>query len=362
MAHTRMNVEAHLSASWPLEHLEYVVRCPVCDASRRDAELQDLEDRTFGTAPGKWTLYRCLECHARYLDPRPDAKSIHLAYENYYTHGFATADAPSTGSKWLQVALTNGYRNHLFGTRFQPSLGIAPVVAPLFGKRAARIRAEARGIEKLRGTDRRILDVGCGSGQFLAFAKQMGWQPYGVEPDPVAADVARRLGIDVLANHVPDLNQAYANWFDAVTLSHVIEHAHNPIEMLVHCRRVLKPGGYLWLETPNIDSAGYEFFGRHWRGLETPRHLVLFSSQSLRVALQKSGFEQVSILPCIDATKHMFRRSAIQQAGRIAEVDRGALSREINERLRIQIRHARSIVRQAPERSELVVATAYRAG
>src|SRR5688572_13413198 len=174
-----MNAETDVSNEWPREHLEHVVRCPVCDGLRREVELQDIEDTTFGTAPGKWTLQRCLDCRTAYLDPRPDAKSIHLAYASYYTHDIVAADAPATGGKWLQAALMNGYRNHLFGTNFQPSLSIAPFVAPLFAKRSARIRAQARGIEKLRGTDRKILDVGCGSGQFLAFTKLMGWRAYG---------------------------------------------------------------------------------------------------------------------------------------------------------------------------------------
>ena len=346
-------------SEWPAEHIEHVRHCPVCGGTRREEELRDLEDRTFGTAPGKWTLQRCLGCRAAYLDPRPDEASIHLAYQNYYTHEAAEDPAETTGN-WLETALANGYRNHLFGTRFQPSLDLAHVIAPFFAKRSARIRVQARGIEKLRGSDRKVLDVGCGSGQFLAFAKQMGWQAFGVEPDPMAADVVRNLGVDILADRVSNLDRSYDGFFDAVTLSHVIEHAHDPIDMLAHCYRVLQPGGYLWLETPNIDSVGYEMYGRHWRGLETPRHLVLFNAQSMRIALQRAGFEKIHALPCLDAAKHMLKRSAMSQTGRIAEVERGPLSGDARKRVKVETKKARSIVRRNPERAEFIVMAAHR--
>jgi SAM-dependent methyltransferase len=351
-----------LQDAWSIENLEWVARCPVCGSGRRTEELSGLQDRTFGTAPGVWVLHRCLECRAAFLDPRPDRNSIHLAYTKYYTHEPADVSASSSKKKSVRAALENGYRNYLFGTRLSPSLAFGRFVAPLFSQRAARIRAQGRGIESVQGIDRKVLDVGCGSGGFLAFAKRMGWQAYGVEPDPIATDVARKEGIEVLADQVTELDASLDGFFDAVTLSHVIEHAHDPIEMLSHCHRVLKPGGYLWVETPNTDSFGYELYGRNWRGLETPRHLVLFNAESIRVALGRAGFTRITLLPCRDVTKYMFRRSAAQQAGRIAEVDLTPLPSGVAKHVEAAMHDARSLVRWQPHRSEFVVATAYRDG
>jgi len=73
----------------------------------------------------------------------------------------------------------------------------------------------------------------------------------------------------------------------------VVEHASDPILVLEHCFRLLKPGGKLWLETPNIDSRGRLRFQSNWRGLEPPRHLVLFNRQSLHAALKQVGFTDV---------------------------------------------------------------------
>jgi 2-polyprenyl-3-methyl-5-hydroxy-6-metoxy-1,4-benzoquinol methylase len=69
--------------------------------------------------------------------------------------------------------------------------------------------------------------------------------------------------------------------FDAITLSHVIEGVHDQVATLKSCWRLLKPGGYLWIETPNIYSYGHSRYGGNWRGLEPQRHLALFNWRSL---------------------------------------------------------------------------------
>lgn len=78
--------------------------------------------------------------------------------------------------------------------------------------------------------------------------------------------------------------------YDVITLSHVIEHVGDPNDALLRLQGALKPGGRLWLETPNLGSLGYRLFGRNWRGLEPPRHLVLFNPRSLRESLARAGF------------------------------------------------------------------------
>jgi 2-polyprenyl-3-methyl-5-hydroxy-6-metoxy-1,4-benzoquinol methylase len=78
--------------------------------------------------------------------------------------------------------------------------------------------------------------------------------------------------------------------FDVITLSHVIEHVHDVGGTLRACHRLLKPGGRLWLETPNVAALGHKVFGVNWRGLEAPRHLVLFSAPALKQLLQDAGF------------------------------------------------------------------------
>src|SRR5208283_4697550 len=113
---------------------------------------------------------------------------------------------------------------------------------------------------------------GCGDGRFLALMRDAGWDVYGIEPDPVAAKVAQReLGTSVTVGALEDAGFP-DEAFDAVTLSHVIEHVHDPVALLAECRRVLKPDGSVVIVTPNIRSLGHQKFQSLWRGLEPPRH------------------------------------------------------------------------------------------
>jgi len=353
-----MTAELHdLAQPWP-GALEEVARCPVCADALRVQEQADLQDRSFAAAPGTWRLQRCLGCQALYLDPRPDGQSLHLAYRNYYTHA---APASFEGAlARLKKALTNGYRNRLFATSLRPSLALGGVVTPLFPARAARIRGEDRGLGRALAAGQRLVDVGCGNGQFLQWARELGWSVYGVEMDAAAAAVARAHGIEILGSHLHELGPAHEGTFEAITLSHVIEHVYDPIDTLRHCWRLLKPGGYLWIQTPNAGSVGYEIYGAHWRGLEPPRHLVMFNAAVLRSCLERVGFERVRLLPPDEDPEHIFTLSASMQLGRIAEKDSRPLPQAVRKGIRAAARRARALVRRNPERSEFITAVANR--
>jgi SAM-dependent methyltransferase len=256
--------------------------------------------------------------------------------------------------------LGNSYRNRLFGTHLRPSLAVAGWVAPLFRNTAARIRQEDRGLGPAHDTERRLLDVGCGRGEFFLCARQLGWRCYGVEFDGTAAALARQYGGEILGSQVQDLGPAYHGFFDAITVCHVIEHVYDPLELLRLCRRLLRPGGYLWVETPNAESVGYELYGSHWRGLEPPRHLVLFNTLALRMSLERAGFERTRSLEPREVTERLFLYSEAIRLGLIAEKDQYVLSRETVARAKAAARRARAATRRDPRRSEFITMIAYR--
>lgn len=339
--------------------LEAVSECPACGDHRRADELEGLQDLSFGAASGLWALKRCLGCQVLYLDPRPHPVSLHLAYRQYYTHHRPTAALRGWVSR-LKQALKDGYRNRYFGTRLRPALAAGALVVPLFPKIAAIIRSEDRGLGRPQRPQSRVLDVGCGSGQFLTLARLLGWMPYGIEPDAAAAAVARAQGCDILARDVRELDARYEQLFDVVTLSHVIEHLYDPVDTLRHCLRVLKPGGQIWLETPNIQSMGYEIYGRSWRGLEAPRHLVLFNQAALCSCLERAGFERVRVLPPRELGNDLYRFSATMQLGKIAERDAESLPRVVHVEIDRAMKRARRAVSHDPTRAEFIAAVGYR--
>ena len=297
---------------WPANELERVVSCPVCKSRVREDMHKGLVDNVFYCAPGKWNSWRCVECRACYLDPRPTPESIHSAYSTYYTHQSVATKTTYDSLDWLRRVrrrLVNGYTNWRFSTREQPAALLAGPLLWFSWMQRRRLDREYRDLPRLPAIGGSLLDVGCGSGSFLGIARSCGWSTVGVDPDPKACMNARSQGFEVHEGGIGHFD-GQSNVFDVITMSHVIEHVHDPVATLKACNRLLKPGGQLWLETPNIDSLGHWRYGRDWRGLEPPRHLVLFNQSSLTTALSRVGFLSIQsnvgpspLLPMVKASE-----------------------------------------------------------
>jgi SAM-dependent methyltransferase len=139
------------------------------------------------------------------------------------------------------------------------------------------------------------LDVGCGSGELLGLFKSSGYEVYGVEILPVLTDLAReKLGAEIRQGDF--LTAGYpAHYFDLVIFYHVLEHLAEPDLGLTEAKRVLKKGGFLLLQFPNIASYQFRIFRSRWFALELPRHLYHFSPKTMESLLKKTGFEPFRI-------------------------------------------------------------------
>lgn len=298
--------------SWPADGLENVPLCPVCGNGRRQLAYAGLTDLVFHSAPGRWNLFCCEGCGSAYLDPRPTQSSVSLAYTHYYTHAKTGGKNRETTSWWRRwrIAERNRYLNENYGYDLKPS---AKFLFFLSSGRRRRFDRYA-GYLHFPGSGARLLDIGCGNGSFLWQMRSLGWEVYGVEPDPKAAEQARAAGLDVRVGLLPQVSLPETH-FDAVTLSHVIEHLHEPVEILHRCWKLLKSGGRIIILTPNYNACGRKIFGPDWRGLETPRHLVLFTEKSLREAMERCGFAvSRSARPSLNA-RAMFKMSYLLRGG-----------------------------------------------
>lgn len=287
--------------AWPEEGMEAVPACPLCADEHRALLHENLRDKIFFVAPGKWSLWRCGGCSCAYLDPRPNEETIGAAYENYYTHQEPADKNFLSGARkglvsQLWQRLRNNYLNHRFGHDIRPSLwGGAYLVRnsnDLSGKAAHTIRH----LPAPRKNSNRLLDIGCGNGDFLFVARRLGYRAQGLDIDPEAAEAGRSAGLDIRVGKVPESGLTREK-FDQITLSHVIEHLHNPVSALREIHSLLKTGGRIWISCPNIDSEGHHLFADAWRGLEPPRHLVLFNFASLAGALARVGFNRIQLMP-----------------------------------------------------------------
>jgi len=104
---------------------------------------------------------------------------------------------------------------------------------------------------KIKTQTRSIFDIGSGSGYFLLRAKEKGWAVDGVEPNLIAADHSRKIGVPVINDFFGNVNIHTMKKFNAINLFDVLEHLHNPIEVLENCYKLLKPKGVIVIEVPN---------------------------------------------------------------------------------------------------------------
>jgi 2-polyprenyl-3-methyl-5-hydroxy-6-metoxy-1,4-benzoquinol methylase len=134
-----------------------------------------------------------------------------------------------------------------------------------------------------------LLEIGCGDGLLLERMRARGWDAQGIEFDEQCVERVRRRGLPCLKGDVRD-HALRDNLFDAIFVSHVIEHVYDPVSFLSECVRILKPGGQLVVLTPNSESWGHRHFRSDWRGLEPPRHLQIFDTSNLLNLARNAGF------------------------------------------------------------------------
>jgi SAM-dependent methyltransferase len=141
-----------------------------------------------------------------------------------------------------------------------------------------------------------LLDIGAGTGAFLHTMQQSGWQVTGLEPDTGARNIAQsQYG---LALQTPDkLYELPPASFQCITLWHVLEHVHELEAYMQQLHRLLAPGGKLIIAVPNYTSHDAQSYGPHWAAWDVPRHLWHFSPQSMRVLLQRYGWQPESLHP-----------------------------------------------------------------
>lgn len=297
-------------------------KCPVCEAAG-SVPLFRRSDRLHDT-PGVFEYRRCRACHTVFQDPRVVPEDLGLCYpHDYYTH-----EEPEL------PPLPISDRSRVLGT-FRDALrqGIVaavqgcpnPTLIGLLGRalslsRIMRQRAFYGHLmdELLPGEchRRRALEIGCGSGWNLVAMARAGWSVEGVEWDPVAAEVARRVsGAQVWQGDFCQLRLT-ENAYDLVVLIHVLEHLTDPLLGLRRIGRLLAPAGRMVLVYPNPNSLGARVFGGHWYGWDSPRHLSFPSSAAVCRVARASGLKLVHWRTRPDPAAQIFAASRVMQAGR----------------------------------------------
>jgi 2-polyprenyl-3-methyl-5-hydroxy-6-metoxy-1,4-benzoquinol methylase len=253
-------------------------------------DMQDCSCRV----PGIWKMLRCSPCEHWWLEPFPSREEASQFYAaTYYTH---RRPQESGGLQSLRerlrlavLASVPGYEELGRGNRLRRA---GKLLSLLPGIRSMAECGLMLLSHRQKGS---LLDVGCGSGRFLDVMHRAGWSVTGVDPDAGAIAAAEtRSGLRTVHGELENADLP-TGCYDAVTLSHVIEHSLDPAQLLKECRKRLREGGVLVLSTPNPSSWGHAIFRGDWNTLDVPRHLNLFSPAPIARMLEAAGFRNVSV-------------------------------------------------------------------
>lgn len=144
-----------------------------------------------------------------------------------------------------------------------------------------------------QGVKGKLLDIGAGTGDFLAVAKSDGWQTVGIEPSAKAKEIAIKKGV----NFAQDLASLESNSFDIITMWHVLEHVPNLEEYISELKRLIKPSGTIIIAVPNFKSYDAKYYGEFWAAFDVPRHLWHFSKTAIQKLFAKENLKLVEVLP-----------------------------------------------------------------
>lgn len=283
--------------------------CPVC-GSLGSLLYRELTDMIFH-APGIWDMRKCnsLDCGTLWLDPMPAEADLAKLYTNYYTHQTAPPNAVRSlmGCFLDRIRASHLYARFGYSTSPTSTINKLPgLLAYLHPAWKENLEASVFYLPVKRGGQ--LLEVGCGSGATLQSMEQKGWSVTGLDFDENAVKNARSKGLDVRLGQLSAQEFADES-FDAVVMSHVIEHVPSPGELLDECRRILKKGGVLVALTPNADSRGHRHYGRNWRGLEPPRHLQIFTAYSLSTMARGVGYDAVKSFTSMQGAIYIWHAS-----------------------------------------------------
>ncbi len=301
---------------------------------------------------GAWAFRKCSSenCRLVWLDPIIIEEDIGKAYVTYYTH----SNEYSTRSFRLRQRLKRG----LLGLRYGYNTGLLDrlLALPLFFipflSEQVLTSICSQLLPKKTG---KLLEVGFGNGTLLNSLHEIGWEVEGVDFDAVAVESVRQ-NFKLKVHTGSLVEQKYSNdYFDAIVLSHVIEHVHNPCALLTECCRILKPEGKVILLTPNIESFGYQTFGSHWLHLDPPRHIHLFSPTTLRTLVDNSGLTIVQVKTnARDANNSWVMSKNIERAGKCHTVVRLGVIPKLQSRY-FQFKEYRALSKKSSVGEEIVM-------
>lgn len=240
-------------------------KCPWCNSENN---YQFLKIKDYFLTQEEFEILECNECKLLFTSPCPAPDKIGSYYksEDYLSH--------NEDKKGLFAKIYNKVKKINIKNKFK--------IATSHKQSAI--------------SDLKILDIGCGVGDFLFYAKENGCNVTGIEPNEDARKIAeKKLECNILSpdelQNIPD------NSFDIITMWHVLEHVADLKTEIHHLQRILKKDGRLVLALPNYKSYDAEYYKDKWAAYDVPRHLSHFSQTSIKNIFKETKLQLADIKP-----------------------------------------------------------------
>lgn len=244
-----------------------VKNCPVC-SNEKIKFLYHTKDRQLGLG-GQFSLYKCQNCTVQFLSPQHNYNFLSKYYaDNYVPYHRRANDWRDKLEEFIYRGLNgNGLQKYLFYP-FEYLIRRALIVK----------------------TGQRLLDVGCGSGNYLKVASKLGVECYGLDIYSGKKSFFISDSIKFYNKRVEDSNFP-ENYFDIITMNHVFEHLADPQQILLLLKKIVKSGGQIIIQVPNNKSFNARIFGRFYLGIDSPRHYFVYNKKSIEVLCHKVGLK-----------------------------------------------------------------------
>jgi 2-polyprenyl-3-methyl-5-hydroxy-6-metoxy-1,4-benzoquinol methylase len=239
---------------------EKLEHCPICQRMEFK-NFQVVQDKA--VSQESFVIVQCAYCGFKFTNPRPDEKHIGAYYES------------------------EGYISHS-----NTSQGIINKAYKMVRSMTIRQKLDLINQGSAKG---RLLDYGCGTGNFLEACQKDGWEIAGVEPNQKAREQAAQLTGQPIWPALPTATDPES--FGVVTMWHVLEHIHTLNETFSQLINLTEPRGLLIIAVPNADSLDAREYGENWAAYDVPRHLYHFDQHTMRRFLKKHKLELLQTIP-----------------------------------------------------------------
>lgn len=233
--------------------------CPICSKSDFDKYLTALD---YTVSKEQFTIEICKHCSLLFTNPRPENSDLGKYYES------------------------KDYTSHTTDNR-----GIIDRIYRIARKFTLQWKYQTITESKTKNT-LKILDYGCGTGDFLNYCKEKGNIVEGIEPNEKARKIAQGKNIPV-HEQLPNSPQK----FDVITLWHVLEHIPDLNQTLLQLHQRLDENGIMFIAVPNYQSNDAKVYQEKWAAYDVPRHLWHFSKNTMKALIEKNGFQLENIIP-----------------------------------------------------------------